>query len=93
MVANGYWVLDVTRPGKYQFELRRWPKHVDDSIEATKARLKIADVDASQPVPDGATKTTFSVPLEAGRTRLQTWLTMPDGRERGAYFVYIRRVE
>jgi len=91
--ANGFWAIEVTRPGKYQFELRRWPDHVDQWIEATHARLKIADVDLSQPVPDGATKTTFTVDLHPGKTRLQTWLTMPDGRQRGAYFVYIRRVE
>ena len=93
LVANGFWVIDVTRPGKYQFELRRWPDHVDQSIEATHARLKIADVDVSQPVPAGATKTTFTVGLQPGKTRLRTWLTTPDGKERGAYFVYIRRVE
>jgi len=50
-------------------------------------------VDVSQPVPPGATKATFTVPLQPGKTRLQTWLTMPDGGERGAYFVYIRRAE
>ena len=86
-------MIDVTRPGKFQFELRRWPDHVDEPIEATHARLKTADVDLSQPVPAGATKTTFTVSLRPGKTRLQTWLTMPDGRERGAYFVYARRVE
>jgi len=91
--ANGWWAIEVTRPGKYQFELRRWPDHVDESIEATAARLKIADVDLSQPVPPGATKATFTVPLQPGKTRLQTWLTLPDRRQRGAYFVYIRRVE
>ena len=93
LVANGWWAIDVTRRGRYEFELRRWPDHVDESIEATAARLKIADVEVSQPVPPGATKSTFTVPLQPGKTRLQTWLTMPDGRERGAYFVYIRRVE
>ena len=93
LVANGYWMIEVTRPGDYEFELRRWPNHVDESIEATKARLTIGDVDVSQSVPAGATKTTFTVGLQAGKTRLQTWLTKPGGRERGAYFVYIRRVE
>ncbi|HUT94041.1 MAG TPA: arylsulfatase [Thermoguttaceae bacterium] len=93
MIGNGYWSIEVMQPGRYEFELRRWPDHVDESIEATAARLKIADVEVSQPVPPGATKSTFTVPLQPGKTRLQTWLTLPDGRERGAYFVYIRRVE
>jgi arylsulfatase A-like enzyme len=91
--ANGWWAIDVTCGGTYTFELRRWPDHVDQWIEATAARLKIADVEVSQPVPPGATKSTFTVPLSPGKTRLQTWLTLPDGRQRGAYFVYIRRAE
>ena len=93
MIGNGYWSIEVMQPGRYEFELRRWPDHVDESLEATAARLKIADVDLSQPVPPGATKATFTVPLQPGKTRLQTWLTLPDGGERGAYFVYIRRGE
>ena len=59
MTANGWWAMDVTRGGKYEFELRRWPDHVDEWIEATAARLRIADVDVSQPIPPAATKTTF----------------------------------
>ncbi|MHC4400700.1 MAG: arylsulfatase [Planctomycetota bacterium] len=91
-VGNGYWAIEVMRAGEYEFELRRWPDHVDESIEATHARLRIGDVEADQPVPAGATKTTFTVKLKPGKTRLQTWLTTPDGKTRGAYFVYIRRV-
>ncbi len=91
--ANGWWALDVVRPGKYQFELRRWPAQVDGPIEATRARLKIEGADLSQPVPPGATTATFTVPLEPGPARLQTWLTLPDGRQRGAFYVYARRGE
>jgi len=92
-MGNGFWAIEVMRPGKYEFELRRWPDHVDGPIEATHARLKIADVDVEQPVPPDATKTTFTLDLEPAKTRLQTWLTTPDGKTRGAYFVYVRRVE
>jgi len=92
LMGNGFWAVDVLRPGEYEFELRRWPEQVDGPIEAIKARLRIGDVDVSQPVPAGATKTTFTLPLQLGKTRLETWLTTPEGKTRGAYFVYVRRV-
>ena len=92
-LGNGFWAVEVIRPGTYEFELRRWPKHLDQPIEATGARLKIGEVDLDQPVSADATKTTFQVKLPAGKTRLQTWLTTPDGKTRGAYFVYVRYVE
>ncbi|MBM3736225.1 MAG: arylsulfatase [Acidobacteria bacterium] len=28
-VANGFWAIDVTRTGKYRFELRRWPAEIN----------------------------------------------------------------
>jgi arylsulfatase A-like enzyme len=29
MRCNGYWEVDVTEPGRYRFELRRWPREED----------------------------------------------------------------
>ncbi|MBN2475106.1 MAG: arylsulfatase [Pirellulales bacterium] len=91
-LGNGYWAIDVQRDGLYEFELRRWPDHVDEPIEATEARLKIGDTDVSRPVPPEAKQVSFEIELRAGRTRLQTWLTTPEGKTRGAYFVYVRRL-
>jgi hypothetical protein len=34
-VANGFWAVDVSRPGRYRFELRRWPREIDSAINAT----------------------------------------------------------
>lgn len=33
-IGNGFWALDVTRAGRYRFELRRWPREVDQPINA-----------------------------------------------------------
>ncbi len=93
LVGNGFWAVEVLRPGDYRFELRRWPDVVDEPIEATHAGLKIGAVEMDQPVRPGAAKTTFTVRLRPGKTRLQTWLTMPNGKTRGAYYVYVERVE
>ena len=32
-VCNGYWEIDVARPGRYRFELRRWPRQEDRPIQ------------------------------------------------------------
>ncbi len=92
-LGNGFWAVDVTRPGTYEFELRRWPKHLDQPIEATRARLKISEVDVSRAVPADATKATFKLELKAGRNDLQTWLTTPAGKTRGAFYVYVKYLE
>jgi arylsulfatase A-like enzyme len=34
-VANGFWAVDVSRAGRYRFELRRWPREIDAAINAT----------------------------------------------------------
>jgi arylsulfatase A-like enzyme len=33
-VANGFWTVDISRPGNYKFELRRWPRELDLPINA-----------------------------------------------------------
>jgi len=100
--ANGFWAVEVARDGMYEFTLRRWPVEVDQpitsaipggkAISATKARLKIADVDVTQPVPEGVSAVTFRVRLKKGKTRLQTWFTDEKGASRGAYYVYVKRL-
>ena len=100
--ANGFWAVEIERSGTYQFELRRWPEEVDapineaipggKAVAATKARLKVADVDESKPVSKEMRAVTFQVRLKAGKTRLQTWLTDDKGASRGAYYVYAKRL-
>ncbi len=92
-LGNGFWAIDVTRPGRYEFELRRWPDHTDRPIEAKHARLKIGQADLNHPVDPTHKKTTFTVDLPAGHTRLQTWLTTENNKTHGAYFVYVSRVK
>lgn len=100
--ANGFWAVELERDGTYEFELRRWPVELDapingatpsgKAISATSARLKVADVDLSMPVPRDAHAVTFQATLDAGKTRLQTWFTDDDGTSRGAYYVYAKRL-
>jgi arylsulfatase A-like enzyme len=102
MQADGFWAVEIDRDGTYEFALRRWPTEVNKpinaaidrgkAISATKARLKIADVDQSKPVARDATEVKFQVKLKAGKTRLQTWFTDDKGTSRGAYYVYAKRL-
>ncbi|MEM9252260.1 MAG: arylsulfatase [Planctomycetota bacterium] len=45
VVQNGYWLVEVLDPGRYRFELRRWPREADAGItEAVPARTGIPHV-------------------------------------------------
>jgi arylsulfatase B len=102
MQANGFWAVDVVRPGRYEIELRRWPKEAGaainaaipggKAISATKARLKVGDIDVTQPVTANAKGVVFTVNLTKGETKLQSWLIDDNGGSRGAYYVYVKRV-
>ena len=90
-LGQGVWFVDVLRPGRYQIELRRWPRHVDRPLEAREARLVVGDRDFRQPIDEGATECTFSIDLPAGPPTLQTVMTLDSGETRGEYFVYVTR--
>ncbi|MHC4647294.1 MAG: sulfatase/phosphatase domain-containing protein, partial [Planctomycetota bacterium] len=100
---NSYWAVEVARDGEYEISLRRWPQEVDApitaaiddgrAISATTARLRMAGVDQTKPLPKDAAAVTFTVKLKAGKTRLQTWFNNDDGKSRGAYYVYVKRLD
>jgi len=102
MQANGFWAVEIDRDGTYEFALRRWPKEASapinaaieggKAIKATKARIKIANVEKSKPVDHEAVEVTFRLNLKAGKTKLQTWFTDNGGASRGAYYVYAKRL-
>ena len=88
--ANGFWMIDVVESGRYEIELRGYPREADSPADANHARLQIGDTVFEQELEDGADFATFSLRLTAGETRLQTWLTNDrQRRERGAYYVYV----
>jgi len=92
LISNGAWAVEITQDGVYEIELRRWPRQVNESLEATHARLRIGDEQWKSDVLPNATESLFRVSLSSGPAMLQTWLTMPNGQTRGAYYVYVRRV-
>jgi hypothetical protein len=115
--CNGYWEVDVARPGRYRFELRRWPREEALAIPAgipgplkpfraeikhgwgggraipvVSAAIQVAGYEETKPVPPDAEHVEFIADLNAGETRLQTYLTCADGTVLGAYYVYVERL-
>ncbi|MBN2138045.1 MAG: arylsulfatase [Sedimentisphaerales bacterium] len=100
--SNGFWAVQVERDGEYEFALRRWPREVDKpinaainggkAISASKARIRIADIDQSKPVGDDDVEAKFRLKLKAGSARLETWFIDEDGQSRGAYYCYVKRL-
>jgi len=91
-IGNGYWAVNVEQAGSYEVTLRRWPAQLDKPLEATMARVQVGEVSAELEVDAAATHASFKLDLPAGPARLQSWLSLPEGKQRGAFFVYIRRL-
>jgi arylsulfatase A-like enzyme len=90
--ANGYWMVNVSRSGRYEFTLRMRPEPVKYPLPAGTARVRVGDVERQQTIVDGATETRIVLKLEKGTAQLQTWLESGDGTSRGAYFVDVKRL-
>ena len=92
--ANGYWMIHVSQPGKYEVTLRQRPTIARFPIQANHARVKIGEIEARKAIPDGATAVTLSMDLKPGPARMQTWFSDEgSGESRGAFFVEARRVD
>ncbi len=62
------------------------------ALNIKKARLTLQDVELSKDVDSNAEFVQFSIELEKGETHLQTWFTLDDGTELGAYYVEIEKI-
>lgn len=92
-LQNGFWAVNVTRPGTYEFTLRMRPAGVIHSLPPGTARLQLGNVQASAPIQPGDIKAVIRKELPAGPAMLQTWLEGANGESRGAYYVDVKRVD
>ncbi len=92
MFANGYWVVEFEKAGRYEVTLARWPAVTKRPMKAIKARIKIGEIEAEKPVKEGDHTVTFKIRAEQGATRLESWLEYKNGKSRGAYFIYVRKL-
>lgn len=101
--SSGTWAIDVARAGRYTFRLQRWPDELNLPIDAVidnidcrgihpvKAKIRIGEQQRESPVTSGEKAVTFTLHLEPGETRLETWFMDAAGNSTGAYYVYIKR--
>lgn len=91
--ANGYWMIEVARAGRYEFTLRQEPPEADYPIQANRARISVGDLQTDAAIAAGATSVRLALTLPAGPARMQTWFFDPSsGKSRGAFFVEVRRL-
>ncbi|MDE0123938.1 MAG: arylsulfatase [Bryobacterales bacterium] len=90
--VNGTWNINVAQAGTYEFSLYQRDMPAEFPIEAAEATLRIGEAEASAPVPDGASSVQFTMDLPAGKTTMDTLFKARDGSERGAFFVYAKRL-
>ncbi len=90
--VNGTWNIQVTQAGTYEFELFQRDRPAEFPIEAKEAMIRVGDIEQSAPVAEGAASVTMTLELEAGKTQMNTVLKTADGAERGAFFVYAKRL-
>ena len=92
--ANGFWMIDVARAGRYRVELRTHPREADQPMKAKQARLIIGDKRWSADISADDSGVSFDVELDAGPTALSAFISeAPGPRERGAYYVYVTRLD
>ena len=91
-VANGPWAVQVMRTGRYRIDLYRWPRHLNQAMGCTHAKLKIGAIEQKKDIPLDATHARFELDLAAGPAMLQAWLTNEQGQEHGAYFIWVERL-
>jgi arylsulfatase A-like enzyme len=101
---QGHWMIEVARSGRYEIEFRRWPRELNQPITAaipggtalpaTQAKLKIGGLEQTQPVTAEALGVAFSINLKAGPTTLEgRFIDEKSGKERGPFYVYVKRVD
>ncbi len=90
--SNGFWAVEVARPGRYEFTLRSRPEGVPYVMKAGKARVKVGSVEAVSEIAAGTDSAKIVIELPVGEKKLQTWVKEEGRGERGAFFVDVKRL-
>lgn len=90
---NGVWPVDIVREGRYQFELRWFPREAPTAIGAHRASIRVGANFQSMVIALEDQKAVFQLNLALGEFDLETaFLNVdPDSEYAswGAYFVYV----
>ena len=92
-VSNGPWAVQVAAAGRYRVTLRRWPAVTARPMGCVAASLKIGELRATVATNPDDLSAIFEVSLPAGPAMLQASLRRSDGKEHGAYFAEVERLD
>ena len=92
-LQNGFWAVDVARPGTYRFLLHSRPAWVKEPLKATRAKVKIGELEKEITIDPQTHEAVIELELPAGETKLWTYLEHENGKSRGAYYVIVERVK
>ncbi|MFN3242852.1 MAG: arylsulfatase [Planctomycetota bacterium] len=92
-VGNGPWAVDVAVAGRYRVTLYRWPAQLDRAMQCVHASIAIGDVEAQRDLAPDDASVAFEVELPRGPATLRTTLRRTDGKEHGAYFATVERLD
>ncbi|MEO2015106.1 MAG: arylsulfatase [Fuerstiella sp.] len=81
---------ELTVPEGFEGETK---KEKGEALPIIKARLKVAGFEKTVEVTDDMTEATFTVPLKKGDCDIHATFIADDGKEYGAYFLYVKRNE
>ena len=92
--ANGYWMIDVARSGRYRIELRTHPREANQPMKIERAQLNVGGKCWSTAVAAHDSSVSFEVAFDAGPTIVSTIISEARGqRERGACYVYVTHLD
>ncbi len=89
-VSQGFWAVEIERPGAYQFLLSRRPLEQPGALNCVKARVSVGDVQGEVSCDPASVLAPISLRLEPGSAKLTTELVGADGKTSGAYFVTVQ---
>ncbi|MEN8249104.1 MAG: arylsulfatase [Bacteroidota bacterium] len=79
--VSGFWPVEIAKDGLYQFEVRRWPKEINQPISASLPEQKVSDITClGKPVRKGEGKaiSVVKVRLKVGEQMLEKNISETD---------------
>ena len=86
------WLVNILQDGEYRFTLRQFPTEANKTIVGVRAKINIAGIEKTVPIPEGSKAVTFNLKLPAGITQLWTYIFDQKEKVGGAYFTEVFKI-
>ena len=86
------WLVNILQDGEYRFTLRQFPTEANKTIVGVRAKINIAGIEKTDPIPEGSKAVTFNLKLPAGITQLWTYIFDQKEKVGGAYFTEVFKI-